>query len=112
MHMNPQTSGTDFPVNKRSTLNANHQKQPHLFSTKKKRVMPKRWAKPSKGERDTCYGTLESVEILHCEVYFRQDDMDTLDMVEWIQCSTCNIWVHKSCVDTSTDDFICSSCTC
>ena len=52
-------------------------------------------------------GTLESVEILHCEVYFRQDDM-----VEWIQCSTCNIWVHKSCVDTSTDDFICSSCTC
>ena len=53
MHMNPQTSDTDFPVNKTPTLNANHQKQPRLFSTKKKRVMPKRWAKPSKGKRDT-----------------------------------------------------------
>ena len=37
--------------------------------------MPKRWAKPSKDEKDTCYGTLENVEILHCGVCFRQDDI-------------------------------------
>ena len=69
---------------------------------KKKKVMPKRWAKPSKDERDTFYGTLESVEILHCGVCFKQDDMESSDIVEWIQCSTCDIWVHNSCVDAST----------
>ena len=66
--MNPQPSDTDFPVKKRPAPNANHQKQPRFFSTKKKRVVPKRWAKPSKDERDTCYGTLESVEISHCAI--------------------------------------------
>ena len=83
MHMNPQTSDTNFLVNKRPAPNANHQNN-HTFSLRKteKRVMPKRWAKPSKSERDTCYGTLESVEILHCGVCFRQDDMHTSDMVE------------------------------
>ena len=110
--MNPQRGDTDFPVNKRPAPNANHQKQPRFFSTKKKRVVPKRWAKPSKDEKDTCYGTLENVEILHCGVCFKQDDMESSDIVEWIQCSTCDIWVHKSCVDASINDFICSSCTC
>ena len=74
--------------------------------------MPKRWGKASKDERDTCYAALESVEILHCGVCFKQDDMDTSDMVEWIQCSACNIWVHKSCVDSSGNDFIRNSCIC
>ena len=39
--MNPQPSDTDFPFKKRPALNANHQKQPRFFSTKKKRVVPK-----------------------------------------------------------------------
>ena len=66
----------------------------------------------SKDKRDTCYGTLENVEILHCGVCFKQDDMEPSDIVEWIQCSICDIWAHKSCVDASINDFICSSCTC
>ena len=105
----PQPSDTDFPVKKRTASNANHQKQPSFFSTKKKRVVPERWAKPSKNERDTYYGMLETVEVLHCGVCFKQDDLESSDMVEWIQCST---WVHKCCVDASNDYFICNSCTC
>ena len=41
----------------------------------------------------------------------KQDDMESSDLVEWIQCSTCDIWVHKSCVHASINDFICSSCS-
>ena len=109
--MNPQENIPDFPTNKRPASNANHQMKPRFFSTKKKRVVPKRWAKPSRDERDTCYDTLENVEILHCGVCFKQDDMDTSDTIEWIQCSACNIWVHKSCIDSSDDDdFICRAC--
>ena len=52
---------------------------------KKKKVMPKRWAKPSKDERDTFYGTLESVEILHCGVCFKQDDMESSDILYYLK---------------------------
>ena len=75
--MIPQTSMSDFPTNqatnKRPASNANHQKQPRFFSTKKKRVMPKTWAKPSKDERNTCSDTLDNVKILHCGVCFNMD---------------------------------------
>ena len=101
---------TDQATNKRPASNANHQKQPCFFSTKKKGMCLKHGQnhRRMKGIPVT-YDTLDNVEILHCGVCF---NMDTSDMIKWIQCSVCKIWVHKSCVDPSDDDFICSSCTC
>ena len=39
--MNPQRGDTDFPVNKRPAPNANHQKQPRFFSTKRRGLCQK-----------------------------------------------------------------------
>ena len=38
MHMNPQTSDTDFPVNKRPAPNANHQKTTTFIMSSKNMV--------------------------------------------------------------------------
>lgn len=110
--MNPQPDKTDFPINKRPASNANHEKQARFFSTKKKKVISKRWAKPTQDEKNACYETLEDVEVIHCGYCFKEDDSDISDTVEWVQCCECSIWLHKTCAgDISEEaDFVCKIC--
>ena len=94
----PQPSDTDFPVKKDQPLMPTI-KSNHVFSLpKRKGLCQKDGQNHQRMKRDTCYGMLETVEVLHCGLCFKQDDLESSDMVEWIQCSTCNIWVHKCCV--------------
>ena len=68
-------------------------KSKHISFLQKEK--PKRWTKPSKDERDTCYGTLESVETL----YFGSVSSKMI----W----NLQIWLNESSVEHAT--FGCTS---
>jgi hypothetical protein len=98
---------------KRPAPNALHEKQMVYHSTKKKRSKAQRWAKPSNEEAAKCKEILENVEIRLCAVCFKEDDTaPTQNQVEWVQCSSCNVWIHVSCIQHSVDlsNYICDLC--
>lgn len=78
---------TDGIVSKKPRLasNAVYEKQFRFNSTKrKKRHSAKRWAKQTTKEKQLCTQSLQSNKVTHCAVCFKEDDMDTSELIEWI----------------------------
>jgi len=57
---------------------------------------------------------LKSLDTKYCAVCFEEDDHCNQDVVNWIQCSQCTMWVHSACSPQSDtqfyDKFICKYC--
>ena len=101
-----------FPVRKRPAPNANSDKQLRFRSTKKKRDKGSRWAKPDEEEMSLGKRRLEQTDVEVCGVCFKQNDPSNSEVIEWIQCGGCNLWVHSLCADYDTEDreFLCGNC--
>uniref|UniRef100_A0A1X7TPB7 Zinc finger PHD-type domain-containing protein n=1 Tax=Amphimedon queenslandica TaxID=400682 RepID=A0A1X7TPB7_AMPQE len=99
-------------VKKRPAPNSNFEKQLRFHSTKKKRKSLSRWAKPSREEEECSKETMDSVRVEVCGICKKQDsDQDHSDIVDWIECSKCNLWVHVECASCDIDDYLCFNCT-
>ena len=103
-----------LPIKRVYAANRNHEKQNHFFSTKKRKVSKSDWAKPTLEERIQCKSKLRGMDTKYCAVCLEEDDHCNEDVVNWIQCSQCTMWVHNACSaqsDTqSCDEFICKYC--
>ena len=101
-----------FTARKRSAPNSNSEQQVRFHSTKKKREQKARVSKPSEEELVSCQGDLEKVEIKVCGLCLFETDNQDGDDVDWIQCDTCSMWFHLSCVEVhiTTEKFYCKFC--
>ena len=97
---------------KRSAPNSNSEQQIRFHSTKKKREQKARISKPSEAELVSCQDDLEKVEIKVCGFCLFEADNQDGDDVDWIQCDTCSMWFHQSCVEANitTEKFYCKFC--
>lgn len=87
-------------VRKRPAPNSNSEKLIGFRSTKKKKVSLTRWAKPTIEEEETTkenMSTQNPIEV--CAVCLKQDDrnQDDDNIVDWIECQICKLWVHAAC---------------
>ncbi len=56
-------------------------------------------SKPSAEEIVLLTETILTEEPSFCAVCFRENDITRLDnIINWIQCSLCGVWLHQSCV--------------
>ena len=70
------------------------------YSTKKRRVTTNHWAKPNKEDISNCKATLmNSSGITVCDICFVEEDDMYTEVIDWLQCEKCSIWVHKQCVN-------------
>ena len=55
---------------------------------------------------------LESIQTDTCAICFKQDDSEeSKDMVDWISCNKCSMWVHLNCiVCENEDEYVCPYC--
>ena len=97
-----------------------HQKsttQPRFYSTNKKRkIEVTGLTKPSNDQVMMSQKTLLNTEVTICGVCFRTEDTDSKQMISWICCSNCLMWVHTQCAniksELSTDyKYICQYCS-
>ena len=94
--------------------NACSKKQPRFFSTKKKPSQKTtRMKKPSAEEQQTSSKLLQSMESNLCAICWKEDDDSDNDDVQWVSCSKCELWMHKSCVKSdmvNSNDYFCQNC--
>ena len=87
--------------------NANCERQCKFLSTKKKR---------GSSVTTMTKTSLEDIARLKCEpqccgVCLQEEDMFTTEVIEWIHCTHCGLWLHTSCAKRSTESgFICNFC--
>ena len=101
---------------KRYAPNVNNEKQLRFRSTKKRRVITSRWAKPNQEEIEKCKENLMDIsETQVCGICYKEDDYKHSQIVEWLQCENCSLWVHKHCTTAlnvfKDDIYICQYCT-
>jgi hypothetical protein len=101
-----------LPVKKKPAANAQSKTQVRFFSTKKKRKVKPRLAKPKREELTKCIEDFEDLEVDVCAVCFRENDKKISGDVDWVQCQICDMWYHQSCVGTNVDldYFTCPYC--
>ena len=105
-------TNTTLTVKRKIAPNQNSEKQPRFFSTKEKRKVTRlKMNKPSQQEMDKTLSHLQKQEITCCSICYKEDDDCTEECINWVQCSSCEIWVHEKCAAGATDscDFLCSS---
>ena len=92
--------------------NANCERQRKFLSTKKKRGSSvTTMTKPSLEDIARCKNVLKKCEPQRCGVCL-QEDKFTTEVIEWIQCTHCGLWLHTSCAKRSTESgFICHFCS-
>lgn len=103
---------------KRYAPNTKNETQLRFYSTKKKhKTSLKRIAKPNNEEISECKKVLlekSDHAILVCGVCFKEDDGSSSQIVHWLQCDNCSLWLHKNCADTNNlkdnNTFICKYC--
>ena len=106
-----------LPVRKRPAPNANIEKQLRFVSTKKKRPVKPRLAKPDQKQLDKCIEELESIEVIVCGMCMKRNDGKIGLDIDWVQCDFCSTWYHLHCTDTTEefdpdrDYFTCQLCT-
>ena len=84
------------------------EKQLGFYSTKKRRVTTSRWAKPNEKDISNSKATLITV----CGICFMEEDNMYTEVIDWLQCEMCSIWVHKQCVKASMLlNSLCEHCT-
>jgi len=95
---------------KRSSLNVNNEHQGFYVTKKQRSQVQNNCTKPTVEEIRSSKLTLSHAEILVCGVCFKEDDIAIDDMVEWIECGSCGMWAHCTCVSAGGDDFHCANC--
>lgn len=95
-----------YPPNKKS------EKQLRFFSTKKSKLTSTQLSKPSYDESQKCKSHLLSLDTTVCGICFQEDDACEDDLVEWVQCNTCLMWLHMMCAqESASDDYTCNYCS-
>ena len=95
-----------FPPNK------NADKQLRFFSTKKRKLTSTHLSKPSYTESQQCKSHLLSTDTTLCGVCLQGDDCSEDELVDLVQCSTCEMWIHLACAhcEISLDTYTCNYC--
>ena len=92
--------------------NKNSEKQLCFFSTKMRKLTSTQLSKPSYDESQKCKSHLLSLDTTVCGICFQEDDACEDDMVEWVQCNTCLIWLHMMCAqESASDNYTCNYCS-
>ena len=91
--------------------NTNHERQPRLYQTKRRRTATSRWAKPSMTELTECESNLERQTTNFCAVCYRETPINNylpeeVENISWIECIECHLWVHTNCAK----DELCNRC--
>ena len=96
--------------------NQNHKKQPKFFSTKKRRSSgSSSLSQPTLKQRRLCLNEIYMTEPIFCASCLKENDLNyNNQLVEWIQCNMCNVWMHLSCtipkLTSVPTTYICSFC--
>lgn len=111
------TSMKKFPCNRLPAkrlypANINSEKQCKFFSTKKKSRLSMSLSKPSYNTIVECKNTLRKYVPRHCGVCLQEDDKASTEIIKWVQCSQCELWLHTSCTSGASLDgsFLCHLC--
>ena len=102
-----------FQLNrKRTASNKKSETQRHFYSTRKKRKLSgQSLRKPSISDVEFSQTVLNKTETYICAICFSENDKDSSDLIDWISCNSCYIWVHTECANTNNDsDYICQYC--
>ena len=93
--------------------NKNVEKQLRFFSTKKRKLASAHLSKPSFNESQKCKSHLLSLDTTFCGICLEEEDCSKDDLIEWVQCNTCKIWLHVTCAhcENSVDDYTCNYCS-
>lgn len=89
-----------LPLHKRPVRNSNSERQIRYQSTKKRKVVSSQWAKPSfEDEQRAKENMYRKVSIQGYGVCLREDndDNDQEDIIDWIECQVCTLWVYLAC---------------
>ena len=91
--------------------------QPLFFSTKKRGKVRTalKLSKPSNQDISHSRMLLLIHETTCCGICFKENDDSAEEYVKWVQCSSCNIWVHLKCakglVEDNIEDYVCQICS-
>lgn len=102
-----------LPCRKRPAPNSNMETQMRYHPTRNKRAKSNiSLAKPTVEQAAQARETLEAVDVALCSVCLREDDGGKTETVDWVECTMCGLWVHKSCVRSivSPDRSVCDKC--
>ena len=97
--------------------NKKMEKQHRFFSTKKQKLSHRKsnkLSKPSHIEAQQTRLSLQSQETTCCGICLQEDDNSSSSTVTWLQCGSCDLWVHATCVhqDYSHEhDYSCPFCS-
>ena len=105
-----------LPIKRKIAPNKLSEKQPRFFSTKNKTTNKiKRISKPTYEQIKYSKSLLLKQENTCCGICFQENDTSNNEFVNWVQRSSCGIWLHVKCVtgngDAQLEDFLCKSCT-
>ena len=102
---------TILPMKRIIAPNTNSEKQRRFFSTKKKGKGTRlKITKPSRQEINQSRMNLMKQAITHCGICYKENDESTEEYVNWIQCLSCDIWVHEKCARGTFNNDRCTAC--
>ena len=92
--------------------NVTIQTQRYHSTRKRKRETAHSLSKPTIAEASNIREKLQAYDVAVCSICYREDDKERGDEIQWIQCSLCRLWFHRTCVVTSSvdDQFMCDTC--
>ena len=102
-------------VKRKISPNQNHEKQQKFFSTKKRRMITSTLSKPTLLQSEKCRTELKRTDPIFCGNCLKENDINLANQViQWIQCDKCSMWLHLSCITptlTSVPDvYTCNLC--
>ena len=103
-----------LPVKRSYAPNSNHEQQLTFFSTKKKRLsLSQAISKPSMNQLQKQKSKLKSEEPKFCGVCMKENDASNSNVIDWIQCSLCGLWIHELCTTISEEplNYTCHFCS-
>ena len=75
--------------------NKNSEKQPHFFQRKMHNCNPGTLSKPPNAQAQDIRSNLLPQETTSCGICLKEDDNSSTDLVNWLKCSSCDLWVHE-----------------
>ena len=98
-----QKTPSVLPIKRKVSPNENSERQRKFFTTRISSCTP--LSRPSNEQKQLLRQTIQKEEPKFCGICFKEDDVtsDTEQIVEWIECDLCKLWVHTSCTKSKTD---------
>lgn len=111
--MKEHSSDIRLAVKRKIPPNRNQEKQLRVFSTKKKKLCATQaLSKPSIAESNKQIDNLKKNDPKFCGVCLQENDCSQTDIIDWIQCFVCTLWIHTTCSETNTSsqNYVCHFC--